>query len=439
MKMKIEHPKIYYAQLWGLRKDKYNWLSNNSIKTTDWIEVRPKSEFYLFVPREEKLLEAYEKNPKITDIFPLNSVGIVTSRDSFVIDTNKDNLLNRIRLFKNNKYSDDELHTFFQISKKTGWSIREAWNKVKAISDSDLVKFIIPVLYRPFDVQWIFYHDSVIERTRKEVMRHMMQDNLGLVTSRQVIKDFRHAFVFDRIANFNLIDIAGRFGSGYLFPLYLYPSTDKKDLFSHKKKAEKRQPNISPKVFMALSEVYKKEQTPEEIFYYIYAVLYSNIYRTKYAEFLKIDFPRIPFTKDYKLFSKMAEHGQKLVALHLMKPVGAYCHTPLPKPFAKFQGKGDNRVEKLKYNEEQNRVYINKDQYFEGIKEEVWQYQIGGYQVCDKWLKDRKGRNLSLDDIKHYCNIVTLLQETIEIQKVIDDLYSEVEKEVIKFPNDGRQ
>jgi type I restriction-modification system DNA methylase subunit len=420
-----EDYKVYHSEIWGLRKKKYDWLSGNHIKTTKWKKLSPKSEFYLFIKREEILLESYEKYPKITKVFPLNGVGMTTARDSFVIDIDKNTLLNRIRLFKNSKYSDDELHSFFQINKKKGWSIRKAWDLLQAIHDSDLNKFILPVLYRPFDVQWIFYHDSVVWRTVKRVMYHMMQENLGLIVPRQVVRNFRHSLCVSNIINFNALDTAGRFGSGCLFPLYLYPDTEKKDLFSHKKEAEKRKPNINHEFLTALYGVYKKEPTPEEIFYYIYAVLYSNTYRKKYAEFLKIDFPRVPFPKNYKLFYKMGEYGEKLVDLHLLKS------KEIDQPIAKFQGKGDNKVEKVKY--EQGKVYINNDQYFESISPEVWQYQIGGYQVCDKWLKDRKGRVLSLDDIRHYCKVVTSIGKTIEFQKTIDEIFSEVEKETIDF------
>jgi predicted helicase len=176
-----------------------------------------------------------------------------------------------------------------------------------------------------------------------------------------------------------------------------------------------------------LTKQYKHAPAPEEIFYYIYAILYSNTYRTKYAEFLKIDFPRIPFTQDYALFTSMAEHGKKLVDLHLLK-------TPeLDSPAAKYEGKGNDRVEKLIYEGKEGRVYINETQYFEGITEEVWQYQIGGYQVLSKWLKDRKGRVLTLDDTKHYSKVAISLKKTIEVQKTIDELYPEIEKETIEL------
>ena len=170
-----------------------------------------------------------------------------------------------------------------------------------------------------------------------------------------------------------------------------------------------RKPNLSPVIIEQLTKSFKKTPSPEQIFFYIYAVLYSNTYRTKYSEFLKIDFPRIPFTKDYKLFIKMADYGKRLVDLHLLKS------PEIDPPIARFQGKGDNRVEKLRY--EDARLFINKDQFFEDIELEVFEYQIGGYQVCEKWLKDRKDRKLSLDDIKHYCNIITAIKKTVEIQK----------------------
>jgi type I restriction-modification system DNA methylase subunit len=420
--------KVYHSEIWGLREKKYDWLLENALNTTKWQKLSPKSEFYLYIPREEILLEGYEKYPKITELFPLNGVGMTTARDGFVIDTDKNTLLNRIRLFKNSKYSDDELHSFFQINKKKGWSIRKAWNILQSISDNDLKKFVLPVLYRPFDVQWIFYHDSVVWRTVRKVMCHMMQENLSLCIGRagQVVgleKPWNIVFCSDSIEDFNLFYRGGNVN----FPLYLYPDIDKKNLFSHKRGLEKKQHNISPSRITALAQVYERGLTPEEIFYYIYAVLYSNIYRTKYAEFLRIDFPRIPFTKNYKLFCKMGEYGKRLVDLHLLNS------SELDQPTAKFQGKGENVVEKVRYNKE--RVHINNDRYFEGVTEEVWEYQIGGYQVCEKWLKDHKGRILSLDEIRHYCRVVTAIERTIEIQKEVDGLYPEIEKETIALMN----
>jgi predicted helicase len=424
--------KVNHAEIWGLWEEKYNWLLKNDIETTKWNKLSPKSEFYLFIPRDEALLESYNKYPKLTEIFPVNGVGITTARDSFVIDRDRNTLLNRIRLFKNSKYYDDDLHAFFQINKKKGWSIRKGWEMLQSVSDSGLKEFILPLLYRPFDVQWIFYHDSVVWRTVKRVMKHMIEKNYSICFMRQVSldEDYTHFFVSEYMAD-NRAFLSSK-GIIQQAPLYLYPETDKKENGNPKKRSfgnimmlfepsgeyTTRKPNLNPVIVEQLTKDFGKSPTPEEIFYYIYAVLYSNTYRTMYAEFLKIDFPRIPFTKDYKIFRMMAEYGQKLVELHLLKS------PELDPPVSKCQGKGDFKVEKVKYYEDEGLVYFNPNQYFEGIPKEVWEYQIGGYQVCDKWLKDRKGRMLSLEDIKHYCRIVTCLSKTIEIQKAIDDIYS---------------
>jgi len=223
---------------------------------------------------------------------------------------------------------------------------------------------------------------------------------------------------------FNLTGTAGRYGSGYLFPLYLYTEKNKKDLFTQHQ-AEK-EPNIPTAIFEKLQSVYGEKPSPEEILYYIYGVLYSNIYRETYAEFLKIDFPRVPFTADYDLFKKMGELGKQLAELHLLKSPA------LDPPVAKYQGSGTNdRIEKITYKEDEQRIYINEDKYFEGVAPEVWNYYIGGYQVLQKYLKERKGRNM--DDAPRYCRIVTALSKTIELQKQIDGIYPETEIDLVQF------
>ncbi len=425
--------KVVHAERWGLREKKYEWLLENDINTTEWKPIKPKSEFYLFVPRDEATLDQYNQYPKITEIFPLNGVGMTTARDEFVIDLDKSRLLNRIRLFKNSKYADEELHAFSQINKKKGWSIRKAWNMLQDISDSELKEFILPVLYRPFDVRWIFYHDAVVWRTVKKVMRHMMQENEGLLWTRPMSPKYE----FSVLASRSITDqcavgnkSAGA-GISYLGPLYLYNDTDRKDLFSATEIQHKTQ-NINPDLFAALSKTYGKKPTPEEIFYYTYAVLYSNIYRTQYAQFLRTDFPRVPFTKSQKIFFEMGKYGKQLVDLHLLKS------SDLDPPVVRFQGKGDNRVEKPRYDEGERRVYINAAQYFEGAEKEIWEYQIGGYHVLEKWLKDRKKRVLSLEEIQHYCRVATALRRTIEAQKDIDRIYPRVEEETISFSDKKR-
>jgi predicted helicase len=424
---------VHHADLWGLREAKYAWLDAHDLKHTDWRDVKPASPFYLFVPRDDAGSERYQEFMTVTEVFPLNGVGMTTARDEFVIDTQKSSLINRVCLFKHNKGFDDELHRYFSIRRKKGWSIRRAWNMLQELTDTQLTEHVVPVLYRPFDVRWMFYHDSVVWRTAKRVMRHMLAgENVALLVSRQVVSDFRHTFVTDKVTNFNNIDTAGRFGSGYQFPLYLYPSANRGDLFAHHEPAE-RQPNLNPSLVSALTEAYGKKPAPEEIFHYVYAVLYAPTYRTKYAEFLRMDFPRVPFTADAKLFQKLAALGARLTALHLLTS------PELDPPACRFEGEGDSRIGKgrkagFRYEPGEQRAYINATQYFAPVAEAVWSYQVGGYQVCEKWLKDRQERRLEFDDIRTYCHIVTALGRTLVIQTETDALYPGVEKSVVAIP-----
>jgi predicted helicase len=392
-------------------------LRRHHVRYTNWKKLTPKSEFYFLIPRDEKSLAVYQKYTKITDIFPVNSVGVVTSRDKFAISADKEELKRRIRMFQDEGISDSMIKQTFDLKDKKVWTVKNARTKIKA--EESWEKQIIPILYRPFDQQWIFYNDAVIERTRKEVMHNMMHENLALVGMRQYAYDvplYNYAFVTDQVTE-SRIFISNK-GIANIFPLYLYPD---EDLYNNSGKYQ-HEVNINPQILETLKKAYRKEPTPEAVLYYIYAVLYSNTYRKKYAEFLKSDFPRIPLCRDYKLFQKMVKLGGKLVELHLTKS------SILNRPTAKFEGKGDNLVQDVKYDEKKKLVWINAGRHFGPISKDVWDYQIGGYQVMAKWLKDRKGRRLPLEDIKHYCKIATAIRETISVQKNVDKIYTDVEK-----------
>ncbi|MDY6863729.1 MAG: type ISP restriction/modification enzyme [Thermodesulfobacteriota bacterium] len=430
-----EETRVYHSEIWGLREGKYNWLLKNDVKTTNWQQLSPKSEFYLFIPRDEKLLDSYEKYPKITEVFPVNSVGVVTSRDSFAIDPDKEVLNRRIKMFCNEKLPDEIIRQTFSLKDKANWKLKTVREKVK--NDEYREDAITQILYRPFDIRWIFYHEGVIERSRREVMRHMMEENLGLIFHKREELQISYAHFLATIEIIEHGCLSSKTTS-YLAPLYLYPekTNPKKQspgsmmmLFEPEAEYGAKKPNLSPAIVERLNRTFKKTLVPEEIFFYIYGVLYSKTYRSKYAEFLRLDFPRIPFTKDHEIFINMVECGKRLTNLHLLNS------SELELPAAKFQGRGDNKVSKLRY--DNGRVYINKDQYFEGMGQKVWEYQIGGYQVCNKWLKDRKDRRLSLEEIKHYCKVVTSLKKTIEIQKMIDEIYPDIEGEIIDFTKKG--
>jgi len=420
---------VFHAECFGVREEKYAWLNGNDWAKTGWGEIHPHSEFYLFVPRDETLLAQYKRFVKITDIFPISSTGIKTHRDHFVIDFDKETLKRRIRTFLGPSLPDDFIRETFKLKDTHTWSLTE--NRKKIQQDKDWERKIVPYFYRPFDIRWLFYHRDVIDRGREEVMRHMLDGNLALVICRQQkCAGFHHAFVTVFAGDGNAISLDTKEYNHYL-PLYLYPDVPRGQLFI-RQVSEKHVINISSVFLEGLKGIHSEK--PEIVFHYIYAILYSNVYREKYTEFLRTDFPRIPFTSDHELFDELAALGKRLVDLHLLRS------DELDSPIAKFEGDGDRIVQTgkngLRYEPKTQRVFINETQHFEGIPPQVWEYQIGGYQVCHKWLKDRKDRHLSLDEIKTYCRIVTALAKTIEIQAVIDELYPMVEETLLAISSD---
>jgi type I restriction-modification system DNA methylase subunit len=410
--------KVYYQDVYGLRENKYDFLNNNNIKTIEWKELKLSEPYYFFVEKDFSLQAHYDKFFPVSEIFNKFSSGVKTHRDHFVVGFNEEEIKQRMRTFTSD-LPDDLVKQALNLKDTNDWKINIARDKIKK---ENWVKSIFSYSYRPFDIRYICYHKELIDRNRIEIMQNFFYENLGLALMRNPIPGNLTQILISK----NIVDINFYAYQSYLFPLYIYSHLDKKDLFNYKKEREERESNINCKLLKILSDTYKNQPSSEEIFYYIYAILYSNIYREKYAEFLKIDFPRIPFTKNYNLFKEMAEFGKGLVDLHLFNS------TELDPPLCKFQGQGDNRIEKIKYEETEKRIHFNEKQYFEGIPQDIWQYQIGSYQVCRKWLKDRKGRCLSLEDVKHYCRMVTALQKTIEIQKEIDNIYEKVERNIIE-------
>lgn len=443
IKKEKKKKQVLHSEIYGTREKKYEWLEKKDINSVKWKELKPQSEFYLFVKSDSSLLAKYNELPKVTEIFPVNSNGMFTARDGLTIHYSKESLWKTVDNFV--KLETELARKTYKLGKDVrDWKIDFA---KKDLIQSGLNKEnSTHIMYRPFDKRYTYYTGNSRGfhcMPRKEVMQHLIKENIAICVGRQfgaigTSKKYDIVFISDSIVDLNLY----RRGGELVFPLYLYPDTTKEDLFSGSASGEK-EPNIIPEIFEKLNKQYKitppsrrgaeggevEEITPEQIFYYIYAVLYSNTYRTKYAEFLKIDFPRIPFTKDYKLFIKLGELGKELADLHLLKS------KKLNKPIAKFDVDGSNEVEKVTYEKVgtthelslKGRVFINKEQYFEPVTEEVWNYHIGGYQVCHKWLKDRKGRTLTLEEREAYCKIVTALYHTIEIQKQIDELYDGVE------------
>jgi predicted helicase len=427
--------KVYHAELFGKRQSKYEWLDAHQLEIKNYQLLKPESPWYFFIPRDTKKIKNYLKWKQINEIFPVNNVGIVTARDHFAVDFELQPLINRIRQFRNLKIEDFLIRETYNLKDTSTFKLSRF--RKELAKEEDWEKNFQKITYRPFDNRYIFYSKWIVERPIFDTMQHMLKTNLGLIARRQQLpnKPCNYFYISEYIISDGVIRSDNK-GSESLFPLYLYKQhTPKKSrtqymmmLFEPEPEYGNsyKEPNIDKKVYQTLNKTYGREITPEEILYYIYAVFYSNVYREKYAEFLKIDFPRVPFPSDYKIFSKMAALGNELVDLHLMKS------KRLDKLVSKYQGEGDNdSIEEITYRQEEYRIYINSQKYFDQVKPEVWDYQIGGYRVLQKYLKDRKGRKM--DDFVHYSQIISSLSYTIEIQQEIDKQYPETEKEVIEF------
>ncbi len=436
--IKNKYPKesqVFHADLFGLRAVKYNWLDNTDFQKENYVKIVPQSPYYFLIKRDTEKIKQYLDWKQINEIFPVNSVGIVTARDKLTIQWSAHEMWNTILNFS--RLEPELARQTYELGKDVrDWKVSFAQKDLKESGpEKDRIH---PILYRPFDIRYTYYTGRSRGfqcRPRPKVMRHMKTGvNLGLITHKreELSGPWSHAFITSFITEHGVLSSKT---TNYHFPLYLYPIEHKKEnrrsggtmmmVFDNTETYGKK-PNIALAVFDKLAVAYGTTPSPEDILYYIYGVFYSNIYRATYAGFLKIDFPRVPFTANDGLFKKMGDLGKQLGDLHLLKSPA------LDQPVAKYQGPGKNdRVEKVVYNENEQRIYINNEKYFEGIAPEVWNYHIGGYQVLQKYLKARKGRNM--DDAPRYCRIVTALSKTIEIQEQIDEIYPEVEKRLIQF------
>jgi predicted helicase len=399
--------KVNHADLWGLREiydqdvhgervltgGKYHWLWTNDISSTEWFKLKPQSPFYFFVPQNTELLGEYEQGWKITDMMPLNGAGIITARDHFAIDFEDQPLRKRLELFRDPRTSDEWITDNLKVKDNSMWSMSKA--RVKFRQGPIEERLFTDLYYRPFDVRRTYYDTNIVFNMRRQTMGQMLSGkNLGLITSRMTKGEtFRHAQVTRNIIE--VICMSPKTSNnGFLFPLYLYSETVPNKLFDNSITGtiEAKRPNFAPEFITDLSSRLKmtfisngkgdgtKTFGPEDVFDYVYTVFHSPTYRSRYAEFLKSDFPRLPLTSNAELFRSLCTLGSELVGLHLMEK---HASTITTYPIA-----GENKVDKVRYTSpgeggsEQGRVWINREQYFEGVPLEVWNFYVGGYQVC---------------------------------------------------------
>lgn len=388
--------KVFHYDLYGERKNKYDFLDSNILTNMNWQEVDYSEPNYFFVPKNIKGLTEYEKGFATNKIFLKATSGIQTNRDQVVIDIDRDVLSKRISKIADISISDLEIEKQFGLKSTREKSISEMRSALKGINVED---FIRKISYRIFDDREIFFSDILVHRTRMSEMKNYLEkENIGINICRQTKTEWRHVIISNKIVESSLVSNKTS-EYGYNSPLYLYDSQNEKV------------PNLDKEIWDKINDV-AGETTPENILDYIYAVLHSPTYREKYKEFLKIDFPRVPYPENKEKFWELVKIGERLRVLHLMtdSSVNDFITT--------FPNGGTDEVEKIKY--ENGNVYINMEQYFGNVPEIAWNFYIGGYQPAQKYLKDRKGRKLTNDEIEQYQRIVKVLVETEKIMKEID-------------------
>ncbi|MFA6111258.1 MAG: type ISP restriction/modification enzyme [Candidatus Latescibacterota bacterium] len=462
-KKRGELAKVFHRDIFGSRESKYCFLQESTLESSDFQEITYKSPYYFFVPKDYANDVEYQEGFSVNELMSVNVTGIVTARDAFVIDMSEESLIKRMVDFSDFSKSDSEIRTKYFSTKGSGkyppgdsrgWKMNVARTKIQ---DNDHESFIKTISYRPFDDRKIYYSSDMVDWGREGLMRHFASgDNIGLLTCRQsAVDSWEHVGVTKYITDDSRISNRTK-ERGYVFPLYLY--SENGELFHVGDSGNitaSRIPNIdlviARKIADIIGAVYypvneyptigeNERLTPENIFDYIYATLHSPSYRDKYKEFLKIDFPRVPYPTDRESFWQLVKLGEELRQLHLLE-------SPKVEQFiTTYPEGGSNTVEKISFittdttpvissvacpdmarveestNHKTGRVYINETQYFDNVPEIAWNFYIGGYQPAQKWIKDRKGRTLTFEDIRHYQQMIVSLFETDRIMKEIDKL-----------------
>jgi len=428
--VKLENPlrgkRVYYADLWGSREEKYRYLSANDAGTTKWKRLRVDeferrfkatrwgkkypSGFNFFIPSSARLLPRYGNFWGLDEIFSEWGSGVITRRDALAIAFTKEELEDKIRFFADSGISDERIKERFGVKDTSEWSLRVARERVRHERIGELIR---EYHYRPWDFRYIYYSDSVVSRLSKDRMKHLDGSNVALVTSRKVEGDEEKGFFVTRIIG----DIGMISPQCYYFPLYLSPVEGLEEP-SFLITSERKVPNLNKEFVEALSNVLGKIPSSEDILGYIYGVFYSPVYGGRYREFLRMDFPRIPLPSNQDIFKRLSDIGRRLIRIHLLEfdeREGQFLQIGFPVV-------GENVVERVRYDRKGERVYINSTQFFDEVPEEVWEYKIGAVQVMKKFLEGRKGRKLDISEIEHYIRMGSAVWLTIQLQNEIKNI-----------------
>ncbi|WRA48068.1 N-6 DNA methylase [Helicobacter pylori] len=429
-KVQTTKPKIHYYDVYGQRAEKYVFLAQHDINSIEWLELTPREPFYLLLPLETRLLDEYEQGFSVQDMFQIGGTGICSKKDHVVFHKKKESLLELLKDFSTLEPS--ELRRKYDIKDAEGWKLGRAIENVKK-NQHELEKYIVLCQYRLFDYRWTYYTDKscgFLARPVYDVFKHMLpppppqqnpktpnqtRKNVALITSRRFCQSQKSGvgFVSNKISDLRTWTCPGMEGGDYVNPLYHNPNYTE---------------NFTPEFRSFIDKHYNHSFEPLEVLGYIYALLYSPNYRKRYEDFLKADYPKILFTKNKDLFRALSLLGIELIGLHVLNKeslnysfeklkdatIGESCYK-----------EAHDRIisKKPSHNEPEQRLYINHSAYFRGVSQEIYDYRIGGYCVLDKYLKSHKNEPCDFD---HVSNIIKVIARTIEIQKTLGFLTSDL-------------
>ncbi len=390
--------KVYHAEVYGKRPHKFEQLS----KTPKWQEIVLDQKMMYFVPKSIQGAEEYNRGVSVDELFVISSVAAASACDDINFAFRKSELIERMNFISNN--DEASIRNKFGLKRKDSrdWKMSTAKLDVASnFSDESVYKSI----YRPFDFRYTFYSGNsrgIYASPQKKVIQQIINGSIGLGYNRKIEqkRDFADVFVYDKLMQYHSLSIKE---TNSIAPLYIYT------------KNGERTSNLSQSAVNKLMHNLNAKPTPEDIFDYVYATLYSPSYRQKYQEFLKDNYPKIVIPKSENIFKKLVKLGKELRELHLLESL------KLNKFITTYPVAGSDSIEKLPVFIDE-KVYINDRQYFGSVPEISWNFYIGSYQPAQKWLKDRKGRKLSNEDIEHYQKIIVALVETDRIMKEVDNI-----------------
>jgi predicted helicase len=396
---------VWHSDLWGRRIDKYKTVAEATKRSINWTQVHPADPLWLFKPYDINADAIYRKLWSLRDIFsPMGdpAPGIVTTHDEFAVSFTPQEAQQKVKALIATQ-SEEDARSLFRLCTQSQWSYERAKVELPQINLATATR---EITYRPFDNRWTIWNRNVAVHRRERATSHLQSNNIALVVCRVVSAEWRHVAVVNLPPDDSFVSNKTK-ERGFIFPLYLGANE-----------------NLSVSFRDFVDQRYEHHYVPEEILGYICAILHAPTYRARYAEFLRIDFPRIPFPDDANDFEALSKLGWALVQAHLLREYPS-------RKLAAYHGKGDYVVEAVRYSAEDQSIAINKTQFFKPVPEHVWNFHIGGYQVIDKYLKSRKGRVLSLDEINHVSAIADSLAFTVEQMAKIDEAYNKA------FPDRG--